>query len=660
MPQTDRITGLVGNIAIKAPCRAATTANITLSGEQTIDGIACVTGDRVLVKNQTNGVQNGIYVVDTGTWDRAQDFDGSLDVAQGTQVRVNQGSVNAGGNFVLDTLDPISIDTTSLSFSRQAVNYVVGQSQTASAGQTLFVLGSTYQVGSSGLQVFVNGLRQRVVSDYAETSGSSITFTYPMRAGDEVDTYIGLSIGNLVAALASAVSILDSGDYYAATTVEGALAERVDAITPDNGDSNVTLTYGSSDAVQRWNSPLTANRTATLATVQAKEGGHFIVIRGPGATGDFALLVGPGLAVLRATGEWCEVFYDSANAAWIVGSYGLTQTAGLPTMTADVGDVNSTITVGTSSRTQRWNSPLTADRSVLLSATGAWTGAQLTMLRSEASTGNYALDVQSETVGSGVTTRLLRLAPGQACTCEFTGTTWVVTSSSRSRPNISNVVQLLDDFLGSEIDGYKWQSIIGTDAACLAPIVLPGQIGGIVRLTTGAGAGATMAVNGCQLFSALNWKASKGCLSTEFTVAINDITSVAVYIGLTDQVAALEMPFTLAAGNILTSNASDACGVLFDTAADTDDWWLVGVTADVDAAKQDTGVAPVAGTAEAWRIEITAAGQASFYRNGSLIGSAMTGAIGANIAQTPVVAAFSRSAAVRYIDIDMVNVQELR
>ena len=51
--QTDRIDGLSTSVAMKAPVVVATTANITLSGLQTIDGVSVVTGDRVLVKDQT-------------------------------------------------------------------------------------------------------------------------------------------------------------------------------------------------------------------------------------------------------------------------------------------------------------------------------------------------------------------------------------------------------------------------------------------------------------------------------------------------------------------------------------------------------------------------------------------------------------------------------
>jgi hypothetical protein len=106
---TDR-TSRIGDIAIKAPCVVASTAALTLSGNQTIDGVACVTGDRVLVKNQSNTVNNGIYVVDTGDWNRATDCDGSYDLADGTLVKVNSGTVGSGFWYAAGT-NPIIVGT---------------------------------------------------------------------------------------------------------------------------------------------------------------------------------------------------------------------------------------------------------------------------------------------------------------------------------------------------------------------------------------------------------------------------------------------------------------------------------------------------------------------------------------------------------------------
>lgn len=101
----------------KGSVRAATTANITLSGTQTIDGVALVAGNRVLVKNQTTQSQNGIYVVDAGAWNRASDFDTNAEVTAGAYTFVEQGTVNAGIGYVLITPDPIDLGTTALTFS---------------------------------------------------------------------------------------------------------------------------------------------------------------------------------------------------------------------------------------------------------------------------------------------------------------------------------------------------------------------------------------------------------------------------------------------------------------------------------------------------------------------------------------------------------------
>lgn len=83
---------MAADLAIKEPCRVATTGNITLSGLQTIDGVALSASDRVLVRAQTTATQNGIYLAASGSWTRATDFDAAGEVTGGTQVYVQQGT----------------------------------------------------------------------------------------------------------------------------------------------------------------------------------------------------------------------------------------------------------------------------------------------------------------------------------------------------------------------------------------------------------------------------------------------------------------------------------------------------------------------------------------------------------------------------------------
>ncbi|EJC69363.1 hypothetical protein Rleg5DRAFT_5154 [Rhizobium leguminosarum bv. viciae WSM1455] len=118
--QVDRIDGLSSATAIKGPCRAATTANISLYGEQTIDAVAVVTGNRVLVKNQTTGSENGIWICDTGQWRRSKDFVRTNDVVKGTQIAITDGTVSGGFVYALLTNNPINVGASSLSFGISA------------------------------------------------------------------------------------------------------------------------------------------------------------------------------------------------------------------------------------------------------------------------------------------------------------------------------------------------------------------------------------------------------------------------------------------------------------------------------------------------------------------------------------------------------------
>ena len=103
---------------VKDSVKVATTANITLSGTQTIDGVAVSADERVLVKNQSTASQNGIYDRKSGAWARSSDFDANSEVTSGVFVFVEQGTVAADQGFVLTTDGTITVGTTSLSFTQ--------------------------------------------------------------------------------------------------------------------------------------------------------------------------------------------------------------------------------------------------------------------------------------------------------------------------------------------------------------------------------------------------------------------------------------------------------------------------------------------------------------------------------------------------------------
>lgn len=87
----------ISGVTRKEAVACATTANISLSSEQTIDGVT-TNSSRVLVKNQSTAAQNGIYVSAAGAWARASDMDAAGEV-QGAAVYVTGGTVGAGKTF---------------------------------------------------------------------------------------------------------------------------------------------------------------------------------------------------------------------------------------------------------------------------------------------------------------------------------------------------------------------------------------------------------------------------------------------------------------------------------------------------------------------------------------------------------------------------------
>ena len=106
----------IPDATFKRSVRAATTANITLSAAQTIDGIVLAVGDRVLVKDQTTTSQNGIYVVAAGAWTRALDADTASKIASAL-VAVDSGTANGGKLFDNDFKTTDTLDTTAMQWA---------------------------------------------------------------------------------------------------------------------------------------------------------------------------------------------------------------------------------------------------------------------------------------------------------------------------------------------------------------------------------------------------------------------------------------------------------------------------------------------------------------------------------------------------------------
>ena len=125
----------------KASCVAATTADITLSGAQTIDGVSVVAGNRVLVKNQSLSQNNGIYLCASGSWTRTTDAN-TWDALTSAFTFIEQGTVNADTGYVCTANAGGTLGTTALPWSQ------FSGAGTFTAGTGLTLTGSVFSLTS--------------------------------------------------------------------------------------------------------------------------------------------------------------------------------------------------------------------------------------------------------------------------------------------------------------------------------------------------------------------------------------------------------------------------------------------------------------------------------------------------------------------------------
>jgi hypothetical protein len=106
---------LAQGIKWKEPCRVATTEEIELTNLQEIDGVYVSEGDRVLVKDQSNAIENGIYIASSGSWHRAEDADEGSEL-QSAAVFISEGNTYAHKGFVCTTTPPIVLGSSNITF----------------------------------------------------------------------------------------------------------------------------------------------------------------------------------------------------------------------------------------------------------------------------------------------------------------------------------------------------------------------------------------------------------------------------------------------------------------------------------------------------------------------------------------------------------------
>lgn len=179
-----QVQSAAAGIDAKASVRFTTTANITLSGLSTQGGgdwgSALTSGDRILVKNQTTGAENGIYTCAAGSWPRATDCNSATNYTPQAFVFVEESNTTlAGSQWKVSTSGVFVIGTTSITWAQ----FGTGTTYTADANGGLLLTGSAFSVklpGSSGLVEDSTGLyvdSAIVVKKYATNIGDGSSTT---------------------------------------------------------------------------------------------------------------------------------------------------------------------------------------------------------------------------------------------------------------------------------------------------------------------------------------------------------------------------------------------------------------------------------------------------------------------------------------------------
>jgi hypothetical protein len=239
---------------VKQSVRAATTANITLSGTQTVDGVALIAGDRVLVKDQTNATENGIYDVASGAWARSSDADNSPggEVTSGMFTFVENGTANDNIGYVLTTTNPITLGSTNLTFtafsSAGAITAGLGLTKTGdtldvNVGGGIEIVSDTVQLASSvagagltlatGVLAVGAGTGITVAADTVGLTGQALSLHNQTTTGFFVRTSGAGITARSIATSGTGVSVADGDGSAANPTISlSAALSTVGGLTP--------------------------------------------------------------------------------------------------------------------------------------------------------------------------------------------------------------------------------------------------------------------------------------------------------------------------------------------------------------------------------------------------------------------------------------------
>lgn len=259
------VDSTASGLDVKKSVRAATTGAGTLASAyangQTIDGVSLATGDRILLKDQADASENGIYTVNaSGAPTRATDFDTDAEVTAGAFAFIEEGTVNADNGFVLSTNGSITVGTTNLAFTQ----FSGGGAITAGSGMTKS--GNTINViGGDGITAGADDISIDIAASSAlNISGGALDVTIDL--SDATNDVTGtLAIANGGSGQTSMDDIVAGSNKLTITNGAG---------TVIGGDATIDITESNLDLSNMGGSlGLTSQVTGVLPVANGGTGG---------------------------------------------------------------------------------------------------------------------------------------------------------------------------------------------------------------------------------------------------------------------------------------------------------------------------------------------------------------------------------------------------
>ena len=283
------VDSVATGLKIKAACRVATTANITLSGTPTVDGVTVSNLDRVLVKNQTSLAENGIYVVNSsGSWGRATDADTWAELV-GATCFITAGTANANTSWTCNIASSGSLGV-------DPIVFVLFSASTAyTAGTGLSLVGSQFSLATP-VSVANGGSGVTTLTGIVKGNGTS---AFSAATGSEIVSVIGATAVQNATASASC-----SGNALTATTLQ--TARNINGVS-FNGSANITITANTPDALTFANDGLGDSGFSWSGTTAKKI--SYNTIGAPGSTG------------AGASGTWpISISGSAASVSGVIGA----------------------------------------------------------------------------------------------------------------------------------------------------------------------------------------------------------------------------------------------------------------------------------------------------------------------------------------------------